>query len=87
MPPAVATRVRPGLDPVPIARLRSTKSRNRWSLYWRDRKLKSHEYGLAESTTDIQDLLDEIDRDPTSISWAEPVRAAHQTSAPPSIAA
>jgi hypothetical protein len=53
----------------PIARLRYTKSRNRWSLYWRDRNLKFHEYDLADPTPDIQDLLDEIDRDPTSIFW------------------
>jgi hypothetical protein len=53
----------------PIARLRDTKSRSRWSLYWRDRHLKFHEYELADPTPDIQDLLDEIDRDPTSIFW------------------
>jgi hypothetical protein len=53
--------------------LRYTKSRNRWSLYWRDRNLKFHEDELADPTPDIQDLLDEIDRDPTNIFWAEPV--------------
>ena len=53
----------------PIARLRYTKSRNRWSLYWRDQNLKFHEYDLGDPTTDIRDLLDEIDRDPTSILW------------------
>ena len=53
----------------PIARLRYVESRNRWSLYWRDRNLKFHEYDLADPTSDIQDLLDEIDRDPTSIFW------------------
>ena len=53
----------------PIARLRYTKSRNRWSLYWRDRNLKFHEYDLAHPTPNVQDLLDEIDRDPTSIFW------------------
>jgi hypothetical protein len=53
----------------PIARLRYTTSRNRWSLYRRDRNLKFHEYDIAEPRPDIQDLLDEIDRDPTSIFW------------------
>lgn len=53
----------------PIARLRYTKSRNRWSLYWRDRNLKFHEYDLVDPSPDVQDLLDEIDRDPTSIFW------------------
>ncbi len=53
----------------PIARLRYTKSRNRRSLYWRDRNLKFHEYDLADPAPEIPDLLDEIDRDPTSIFW------------------
>lgn len=70
MPSAVAARVRPRLDTVPDARLRYTKSRNRWSLYWRDRNLKFHEYDLTDPTPDIQDLLDEIDRDPTGIFWS-----------------
>lgn len=34
----------------PIARLRYTKTRNEWSLYWRDRNLEFHEYDLAEPT-------------------------------------
>lgn len=28
----------------PVARLRYTKSRGQWSLYWRDRNLKFHQY-------------------------------------------
>ena len=53
----------------PIARLRYTKSRNRWSLYRRDSNLEFHEYDLADPSPDVQDLLDEIDRDPTNIFW------------------
>ena len=53
----------------PIARLRYTESRNRWSLYWRDRNLNFHEYDLADPTPGIRDLLDAIDRDPTNIFW------------------
>lgn len=53
----------------PIARLRYTKTRNEWSLYWRDRNLKFHEYDLAPPTPHIDDLLDEIDADPTGIFW------------------
>ena len=53
----------------PIARLRYTKVRDEWSLYWRDRNLKFHEYDLAEPSADLQDLLDEIDSDPTAIFW------------------
>jgi hypothetical protein len=47
----------------------ATRSLATDGLYWRDRNLKFHEYDLVEPTPDIQDLLDEIDRDPTSIFW------------------
>lgn len=57
------------MDTVPIARLRYTKTRDEWSLYWRDRSLKFHEYDLVEPSSDIRDLLDEVDRDPTAILW------------------
>lgn len=53
----------------PIARLRYTKTRDEWSLYWRDRNLKFHEYDLVEPSPDIDDLLEEIESDPTSIFW------------------
>ncbi len=69
---------RPPLDPertgsewtrVPVARLRYTKSRREWTLYWPDRNSKFHLYNLVAPTADIVALLDEIDRDPTSIFW------------------
>lgn len=53
----------------PIARLRYTKHLRHWSLYWRDRNLRFHEYDLVEPTEDVDDLLAEIERDPTSIFW------------------
>lgn len=53
----------------PIARLRYTKSRGLWTLYWRDRNLKFHRYDLIDPTPDISALLAEIDRDPTAIFW------------------
>lgn len=53
----------------PIARLRYTTLRNEWALYWRDRNLKFHEYDLADPSAEVQDLLDEVDRDPTGIFW------------------
>lgn len=43
----------------PIARLRYTKTTGLWSLYWRDRHLKFHEYDIAP-TAYVQDLLDHI---------------------------
>jgi Protein of unknown function (DUF3024) len=53
----------------PIARLRYTKTNRTWSLYWRDRNLKFHAYDLCPPSATVQDLLDEIDRDPTAIFW------------------
>jgi len=51
----------------PIARLRYTKTRNEWSIYWRDRNLKFHLYDLFDPGPSLQAALDEVDRDPTSI--------------------
>jgi hypothetical protein len=53
----------------PIARLRFTRSRKEWALYWRDRNLKFHRYDPVGPTPNVQVLLDEIDRDPTCIFW------------------
>jgi len=53
----------------PIARLRYTKSTRAWSLYWRDRNLRFHEYDLVAPSSRVDDLLAEINRDPTSIFW------------------
>jgi hypothetical protein len=53
----------------PVARLRYTKTRGEWSLYWRDRNLKFHGYDLAPPTPHVEDLIAEIERDPTSIFW------------------
>jgi hypothetical protein len=53
----------------PIARLRYTKTTKTWSLYWRDRNLRFHEYDLVPPTSRVDDLLEEIDRDPTAIFW------------------
>jgi hypothetical protein len=53
----------------PIARLRYAKVRREWALYWRDRNLKFHLYDLVEPTPSIEELLVEVDRDPTSIFW------------------
>ena len=53
----------------PIARLRYTKTTKTWSLYWRDRNVRVHEYDLVPPTSRVDDLLEEIDRDPTAIFW------------------
>jgi len=53
----------------PIARLRYTKAAKRWSLYWRDRNLRFHRYDQLPPSPHIDDLLQEIDRDPTATFW------------------
>ena len=54
---------------LPIARLRYTKATRAWSLYWCDRNLNFHEYDRVSATASVEDLLAEIDRDPTAIFW------------------
>ena len=40
-----------------------------WSLYWRDRNLRFHEYGLLPASASVGGLLAELERDPTAIFW------------------
>ena len=54
---------------VPIARLRYTVADKTWTLFSRDRNLRFHAYELQQPSRDIDDLLAEIDRDPTHIFW------------------
>ena len=53
----------------PICRFRYTKSRKEWSLYWRDRNLKFHEYDLVAPTPHLDELIEEVKRDRTGIFW------------------
>jgi hypothetical protein len=53
----------------PIARLRYTAARKTWTLYWRDRNLRFHLYDRVAATPTVEDLLAEVDRDPTGIFW------------------
>lgn len=51
----------------PIARLRYTKVRRECQIYWRDQNLKFHAYDLAPPSVNVDELLAEIDSDPTAI--------------------
>jgi len=53
----------------PIARLRYTSPAKTWSLYSRDRNLRFHAYDRAAPSPSVEELLNEIDRDPTGIFW------------------
>ena len=54
---------------LPIARLRYTTATKAWTLWWRDRNLRFHAYDLLSPSPRVEDLLTEIDRDPTGIFW------------------
>ena len=45
------------------------RSTQAWSLSWRDRNLRFHAYDLLAPSRRVEDLLAEIDRDPTGIFW------------------
>jgi Protein of unknown function (DUF3024) len=64
---------RPDLGPdwtrLPVARLRYLRSREVWRLYWRDRDEGWHEYRGLPFASSVDELLSEIDRDPTAIFW------------------
>lgn len=53
----------------PVARLRYTRSRRQWTLFWLDQHSKFHVYDLVPPTSDVKRLLDEIHEDPISIFW------------------
>lgn len=53
----------------PIARLRYTKASKSWELYRRDRNLRFHAYDRIGPSASIDELLAEIDSDPTGIFW------------------
>ncbi|MGI8794346.1 MAG: DUF3024 domain-containing protein [Acidimicrobiales bacterium] len=53
----------------PVARLRYTKARQEWTLYWRDRNLKFHRYDVVDPNPAVEALLAEVDADPTGIFW------------------
>ena len=53
----------------PIARLRYAKTAKTWTLFWRDRDLRFHTYKQLPPSTHIDDLLSEVDSDPTCLFW------------------
>ena len=59
----------PGWTSFPIARLRYTAADKSWTLYWRDRNLRFHIYDRLAPSPRVDDLLTEIDDDPTCIFW------------------
>jgi Protein of unknown function (DUF3024) len=52
----------------PIAQLRYDIDTNLWTLYWADRNSRWHRYDDTDPGT-AEDLLNEINDDPTCIFW------------------
>ncbi|HEX2808763.1 MAG TPA: DUF3024 domain-containing protein [Kineosporiaceae bacterium] len=53
----------------PIARLTYTDSTRLWTLSWRDRHGRFHLYDQLAPTPKVDDILTELDHDPTGIFW------------------
>lgn len=53
----------------PIAQLRYTIADTSWTLYRRDRNLRFHIYDRLAPSIRVDDLLNEIDHDPTGTFW------------------
>src|SRR5438309_1940322 len=54
---------------LPVARLRYSAVERTWTLYARDRHLRFHRCDRLPPSAMIDDLLREIERDPTGIFW------------------
>jgi hypothetical protein len=52
-----------------VAQLRYTKATRLWTLYWRDRNLKFHKTDRVPASASVEELLVEVDGDPTAIVW------------------
>ena len=57
-------RARNGRHPFVVASLAF-----QWTLYWADRNSRWHRYDDLEPTTNLDDVLTEINEDPTCIFW------------------
>lgn len=54
---------------LPVARLRYSVADRLWTLYCRDRNLRFHLYDLLPPSHRVDDLLSELDRDPSCMFW------------------
>lgn len=52
-----------------IAQLRNDPDSRFWALYWRDRNNRWHEDYEIEPSRNLDDLLSEVQEDPTGVYW------------------
>jgi hypothetical protein len=52
-----------------VAQLRYSPDGQQWQLYCADSNSRWHRYEPAPATTRLEELINEIDRDPTGIFW------------------
>ncbi|WP_202874000.1 DUF3024 domain-containing protein [Kribbella speibonae] len=52
-----------------MPRLRYNATDMSWTLYWADQHQRFHTYNRISPSQRIEDLLTEIERDPTNIFW------------------
>ncbi len=52
-----------------IAQLRCDAGTQMWSLWWADRNDRWDRFRDLEATSEVDELLEEIDEDPTGIFW------------------
>jgi hypothetical protein len=52
-----------------VAQFRFRTEDSKWMLYWADRNSRWHEYDDLLPSSNLEDLLREVDRDPTGIFW------------------
>ena len=52
-----------------IAQLRYRPDEGHWLLFWADRNSRWHRYSHLDPASDVDELLREIDEDPTCIFW------------------
>jgi Protein of unknown function (DUF3024) len=64
---------------MPIARLRYVGSTRLWTLYYRRHSGRWERYPLLGPTRRIDELLDEIERDPICIFWGRRSDSASET--------
>jgi hypothetical protein len=53
----------------PVAQFRFDIDKKVWCLYCRDRNTRWHFYDLVKPSANLDDLIAEVDRDPTCIFW------------------